>query len=159
MVLQFHIADYLVMGVFLLISLGIGVYYGLIQKQRTTEEYLLGNRQMQLFPVALSILVTYQSAISVIGVPAEVYLYDTMFLHIYLGIAVATVIQYFMIVPLVYPLRLTSTYEVGTANQEIFTTTLLSRNFVIAMLRDSKGIEKKVETLCDHYDNGDWKTL
>lgn len=117
MVLQFHIADYMVMAAFLLISLGIGVYYGLIQKQRTTEEYLLGNRQMQLFPVALSILVTYQSAISVIGVPAEVYLYDTMFLHIYLGIAVATVIQYFMIVPLVYPLRLTSTYEVGTASQ------------------------------------------
>ena len=111
--LHFHIADYIVMGGFLLISLAIGVYYGVIRKQRTTEEYLLGNRQMQLFPVALSMLVTYQSAISVIGVPAEMYLYGTMFYYIYLGIALSTGIQYFLITPLVYPLRLTSAYEVS----------------------------------------------
>ena len=113
MELHFHIADYIVMGGFLLISLGIGIYYGIIRKQRTTEEYLLGNRQMQLLPVALSMLVTYQSAISVIGVPAEVYLFDSMFWYIYVGIAIATVVQYGLIVPLVYPLRLTSAYEVS----------------------------------------------
>ena len=100
------------MGLFLLISLGIGIYYGLIRKQKTTEEYLLGNRQMQLLPVALSMMITYQSAISVIGGTAEIYLYNTMYMYIYVGLAVASLIQYFMIVPLMHPLRLTSAYEV-----------------------------------------------
>ena len=110
--LHFHIVDYVIMAAFLLISLGIGVYYGLVQKQKTTEEYLFGNRQMSLLPVALSMLVTYQSAISVIGIPAEIYIYNTMVMYTLVGIAVANLIQYSMIVPLMYPLRLTSAYEV-----------------------------------------------
>ena len=101
------------MGAFLAISLGVGVYYGVIKKQRTTEEYLLGNRHMQLLPVALSMLVTYQSAISVIGIPAEFYLYNSMLCYVFLGIAAVILIQCFMIVPLMYPLHLTSAYEVN----------------------------------------------
>ena len=117
MELNFHVADYVVMGAFLLISLAIGIYYGIIQKQRTTEEYLFGNRQMSLVPVAVSMLVTYQSAISVVGIPAEIYIYNTMMLYSFIGIAFANLIQYWMIVPLMYPLRLTSPYEVCNINK------------------------------------------
>ena len=111
MELRLHTADYAVMGGFLVISLGIGVYYGLFKKQRTTEEYLMGNRQMQILPVALSMLVTYQSAISVIGIPAEFYLYHSMSCYVWLGIIAVIVVQCYMIVPLMYPLHLTSAYE------------------------------------------------
>ena len=111
MELRLHTADYAVMGGFLVVSLGIGVYYGLFKKQRTTEEYLMGNRQMQILPVALSMLVTYQSAISVIGIPAEFYLYQTMFCYVWLGIIGSIVVQCYMIVPLMFPLHLTSAYE------------------------------------------------
>ena len=90
----------------------IGVYFGVIKKQRTTEEYLLGNRQMQLVPVALSLLVTFQSAISVMGTPMEVYLHDAMVYHIHIGICCAYIVQYFFLVPLLHPLKLTSVYEV-----------------------------------------------
>ena len=112
MEMKLHIADYVVMGIFLVVSLGIGIYYGVYKKQRTTEEYLLGNRQMQFLPVALSMLVTYQSAISVIGIPAEFYLYNAMLCYVYIGICASIVIQYIMVVPLMYPLHLTSAYEV-----------------------------------------------
>ena len=112
MEVKFHVVDYVIMGSFLLISLAIGVYYGVIQKQRTTEEYLFGNREMSMIPVAVSLLVTYLSAVSVIGIPAEMYIYNTMFLYSFIGIALANLIQYCMIVPLMYPLRLTSPYEV-----------------------------------------------
>ena len=113
MEIRFHFVDYVIMVGFLLISLAIGVYYGVIQKQRTTEEYLFGNRQMSLVPVAVSLMVTYLSAVSVIGIPAEIYLYTTIYSHSFFGIALANLIQYGMIVPLMYPLRLTSPYEVG----------------------------------------------
>lgn len=112
--LRFHVADYIVMAFFLLVSSAIGIYYGFFKKQTTTEEYLLGGRQMHLLPVALSLLVTYQSAISVLGIPVEVYLYNIMTLYLYIAISVANMMQATMIVPLVYPLRLTSTYEVST---------------------------------------------
>ena len=111
MELRLHTADFAVMGVFLVVSLGIGVYYGVFKRQRTTEEYLMGNRQMQILPVALSMLVTYQSAISVIGIPAEFYLYQTMFCYVWIGIIASIVAQCYMIVPLMFPLHLTSAYE------------------------------------------------
>ena len=90
MEIKFHVADYVIMGAFLFISLSIGVYYGVIQKQRTTEEYLFGNRQMSLVPVAVSMLVTYQSAASVIGIPAEIYMYNTMMIYSFIGINIFT---------------------------------------------------------------------
>lgn len=110
--LRFHIADYIVMVLFLIISSAIGIYHGFFKKQTTTEEYLLGNRQMHLLPVALSLLVTYQSAISVLGIPVEVYLYNVMIIYLYFAVCIAIFLQAAMIVPLLYPLRLTSTYEV-----------------------------------------------
>ncbi|KAL3876940.1 hypothetical protein ACJMK2_034719 [Sinanodonta woodiana] len=109
--LVFRTIDYCVMAAFLLFSLALGLYYGCWKKQTTPEEYLLGNRKMHLIPVALSLLVTYASAISVMGVPAEVYLYDSMMLHLYVGFSLSYLITAFTIVPLVYPLRITSAYE------------------------------------------------
>lgn len=110
--MAFQVADYIVMASFLLISAGIGLYFGICKKQRTTEEYLLGGRQLHLLPVSISLLVTYQSAISVIGTPVEVYVYDLMWLYSIIGVLLASVVQAFLIVPLLHPLYLTSVYEV-----------------------------------------------
>ncbi|XP_053394704.1 sodium-dependent multivitamin transporter-like isoform X2 [Mercenaria mercenaria] len=109
--LEFHFADYIVMVIFLAISSAIGIYYGFYKKQRTTEEYILGNRKLHFVPVALSLAVTFQSAVSIIGYPGEIYLYNTMVLYTTFGISIAYLIQAFFIVPLVHPLRLTSAYE------------------------------------------------
>ena len=68
---------------------------------------------MGLIPVSLSMIVTYQSAISVIGSPTELYLYHTMSLYGYIGYTVCNLVQFAMVVPLVYPLRLSSAYEVS----------------------------------------------
>ncbi|XP_045187285.2 sodium-coupled monocarboxylate transporter 1-like [Mercenaria mercenaria] len=109
--LKFHTVDYVVMVIFLAISSAIGIYYGFYKKQRTTEEYILGNRQSHLVPVALSLAVTFQSATSIIGLPSEIYLYNIMVFYITFGISIANLIQALVIVPLVHPLRLTSAYE------------------------------------------------
>ncbi|XP_052275094.1 sodium-coupled monocarboxylate transporter 1-like [Dreissena polymorpha] len=108
---SFHVLDYVAMGLFFLVCTGIGVYYGCYKKQKTTEEYLLGGRRMHLIPVAISLLVTYQSAISVLGVPLETYVYNTMSYYMVVAIMIAHAIQGFFIVPLVYPLGISSSYE------------------------------------------------
>ena len=70
---QFHLADYAVFGTTIAISLGIGVYYALSGgKQRTTSEYFVGNRKMAILPVAISLMVSFESSIMMLGTPAEV---------------------------------------------------------------------------------------
>ena len=57
---QLHVVDYLVFAATLVISLGIGVYHSLAGgKQQTTDEYLLGDRQMRLIPVTMSMMVGF----------------------------------------------------------------------------------------------------
>ena len=109
---HFQIADYIVLAVIILISTGIGIYYGLCKSQKSTEEYLLGDRKMHPVPVALSLMVVGQSAVSVLGVPTEVYIYNIMILYSFVAIVLTNIFQAFVLVPLLHPLKLTSTYEV-----------------------------------------------
>ncbi|KAJ8310430.1 hypothetical protein KUTeg_012295, partial [Tegillarca granosa] len=109
----FSIADYAVFSVTILISLGIGIYYALSGgKQKTTSEYLVGNRQMKILPVALSLMVSFESSIMMLGFPAETYVYGIMFWLSNFGFLVANLIGIRIVVPLVHPLRLTSVYEI-----------------------------------------------
>ncbi|GFR92974.1 sodium-coupled monocarboxylate transporter 1 [Elysia marginata] len=66
--------DYVVFIGMLVISMGIGVFFALKgDRQRTQGEYLMGGRSMSVLPVAISILVSFQSAILMLGTPAEMY--------------------------------------------------------------------------------------
>ena len=70
---DFHIADYSIFAVTIAVSLGIGLYYALSGgRQRTTSEYLVGNRRMMIIPVAISLMVSFESSIMMLGTPAEV---------------------------------------------------------------------------------------
>lgn len=54
---HFDIVDYVVFCALLLVSMGIGVYFGFFSKtEKTTEEYLLGGRKMKTIPIAISLI-------------------------------------------------------------------------------------------------------
>ena len=120
----FHWADYLVFVIFLIISLGIGMFQGVmdmlgcnkkedeVDKEVDTEEFLMGNRNFSVFPVALSTLAAFLSAILILGTPAEVYMQGTEYWIYALGMMLSCVFAVLLFVPLLYPLRLTSSYEV-----------------------------------------------
>ena len=78
---RFSVVDYVVFSIMLLISALIGIWYGCGPggKQKTTAEYLLANRKMRQFPVAISLLVSYLSAITLLGVPSEIYTYGAQY--------------------------------------------------------------------------------
>lgn len=59
--LHFSVADYTVFILLLVLSALIGIYYGFIakKKQDNTAEYLLGGKEMTLFPIAISLIVAY----------------------------------------------------------------------------------------------------
>ena len=78
---RFTIVDYVVFSIMMLISALIGIWYGCGPggKQKTTAEYLLGDRRMSYWPVAISLLVSYLSAITLLGVPSEIYTYGAQY--------------------------------------------------------------------------------
>ncbi|XP_048239282.1 sodium-dependent multivitamin transporter-like [Haliotis rufescens] len=84
---SFSIVDYVVFGATILMSLGIGLYFALSGgRQRSTSEFLVGGRNMQIIPVALSLVVSFESSIMILGIPAEVYVYGAQVF--YMGIVV-----------------------------------------------------------------------
>ncbi|XP_070519938.1 putative sodium-dependent multivitamin transporter isoform X2 [Cardiocondyla obscurior] len=61
-------ADYAVIGVLILISSGIGLYYWFFgSRHKSTEEYFMANKSMRVIPVAVGLMVSYLSAVSLLG--------------------------------------------------------------------------------------------
>ncbi|KAK7904229.1 hypothetical protein WMY93_016836 [Mugilogobius chulae] len=48
-------------------------------RQRTTQEFLMADRSMGCLPVSLSLIASFQSAVAIIGVPAEIYTHGTQY--------------------------------------------------------------------------------
>lgn len=60
MELRFTILDYLFFVIMLVISTGIGIFFGFFskRKQDNTVEYLMGSKQLHPIPVAMSLIAT-----------------------------------------------------------------------------------------------------
>lgn len=106
------VADYVVIGLMMLISSGIGVYYWLTGgKQKSTEEYFVANRSMQVAPVAIGLMVSYLSAVSLLGVSSENYVYGTQYsvINIAYGLATPFIAEFYL--PVFFKLGATSAFE------------------------------------------------
>lgn len=68
---------------------------------------------MQLVPVAISILLSFMSAIFILGTTAEMYTQGTQYFIYQFGISLAVLLVSQLFVPLLYPLQLTSSFEVS----------------------------------------------
>lgn len=110
----FGVADYMVFSVMLLISAGIGVWYAIVDRRKSnTQEFLMGGRSLSVFPVAMSVLASFMSAITLLGTPAEVYRYGTQYLMINFAFCLVVPATAYLYVPVFYNLGVTSAYEVS----------------------------------------------
>ncbi|BFZ06706.1 hypothetical protein BsWGS_09745 [Bradybaena similaris] len=108
----FHFGDFIVFGATIVISLAIGIYYAFSGgRQRTTSEYLVGGRSMSVIPTTISLLVSFESSIMMLGLPAEAYVYGIQIILSSLGSLVANLLSVHVVVPLLHPLKITSAYE------------------------------------------------
>ncbi|XP_041787334.1 sodium-coupled monocarboxylate transporter 1-like [Anopheles merus] len=84
----FTVYDYLAVAFMLVISIGIGVFYGWFEKRgssgadpaggESSDDFLLGSG-MSLFPVTLSLTTSFITAIELLGNPAEMFFSGTQF--------------------------------------------------------------------------------
>ncbi|XP_066266083.1 sodium-coupled monocarboxylate transporter 1-like isoform X1 [Branchiostoma lanceolatum] len=104
--------DYVVFAIMLCISAGIGIFYAFKGGgQKSTKEFLLAGRSMSIPPVAMSLLASFMSAITVLGTPAEVYTYGTMFWMFWITYMIMVMVSAHFYLPVFFDLGVTSAYE------------------------------------------------
>ncbi|CAF4811701.1 unnamed protein product [Pieris macdunnoughi] len=108
----FGVWDYIIMVATMVLSVLIGLYFRFSGgKQKTNEEYLLADRNMSIFPVAVSLVASFMSAITLMGVSAENYYYGMIFFIVNIAYGIATPIAAYLYLPVFFGLQKTSTYE------------------------------------------------
>ena len=103
-----HWVDYALFAAFLAISLGVGLYHAVIgDRQRTTQEFIMANRQLKVIPTVISTLASNLSAIAVLGMTAEMYMFGSQkWLWAVISVSVALLFAERLAVPWFYPLKL-----------------------------------------------------
>ncbi|XP_053295208.1 sodium-coupled monocarboxylate transporter 1 [Pleuronectes platessa] len=108
----FSVWDYVVFAGTILAAAGIGLFQAIRgRKETSSEEFLLGGRQMTAVPVAMSLTASFMSGITVIGTPTEAYRFGSAFWLFGFSYAIMSVVTAELFVPLFYRLGITSTYE------------------------------------------------
>ncbi|KAH8378913.1 hypothetical protein KR009_002053 [Drosophila setifemur] len=103
--------DYVILLGMLVISLGIGIFYGFFQKGgSSSNEFLLGS-EMSLFPVTLSLTTSFITAIELLGNPAEMYFMGTQFVLIVIPMVLVIPVAVKIFYPIYFKMELTSCYE------------------------------------------------
>ncbi|XP_060517848.1 sodium-coupled monocarboxylate transporter 1-like [Cylas formicarius] len=108
---KFAWADYMVFLLMLAMCLVIGAYFGFWKKSSGAQDYLVGGRNMKTLPVAMSLVASYISGISLLGIPTEVYVYGIQYAYILGGFLLMSLVMSYVYLPVFHGLNLTSTYE------------------------------------------------
>lgn len=110
----FSVVDYLVLVFLLVMSSLIGVYFWLRARDNSSnEEFLTGNRQLGLLPVTLSLVASFMSTGTLLGLPAEIFQVGTQFSVQIISIIIAVVLAAEVFMPIYYKLELLSVNEVN----------------------------------------------
>lgn len=109
---EFQVLDYILFAGLLICSAGIGLFYAIKDRKKSnTKDFLLAGGDMNPIPVALSLLASFMSAITLLGTPAEMYNYTTIYWWIGLGYFFVILGAAHVYMPVFYRLRVTSSYE------------------------------------------------
>ncbi|XP_012161973.1 sodium-coupled monocarboxylate transporter 1 isoform X2 [Ceratitis capitata] len=118
---HFGFVDYFVFVLMLVVCAVIGSYFGFVDKKKTRDnekrrgsealDYLVGGRKMKVIPVALSLVASFVSGISLLGTSTEIYVYGTQYAFILITLVISGIISWYVFLPVFCNLQLTSTYE------------------------------------------------
>ncbi len=102
--------DWTAIVVYLIGMLLVGAYYS--RRVKTTEDYLLGGRNMRPWAVGLSLFATLLSTLSYVALPGEVIKYGPMIVSQIIAAPVVVVIAGWVLIPRIMKMRVTSAYEI-----------------------------------------------
>ncbi|XP_057212592.1 sodium/iodide cotransporter [Triplophysa rosa] len=111
--LGFSLVDYAVFAAMLGVSVAIGLFQSLRKTPgpSSVDNFFTGGRGFSAVPVGLSLCASFMSAVQVLGVPSEAYLYGFKFLYMCLGQSLNSLITAVFFVPVFYRLKITSSSQ------------------------------------------------
>jgi len=121
--------DWIVLGVTLLSIVLYGLYKG--RGSASLKGYLLADRKMRWYTVALSIMATQASAVTFTSTPGQAYVDGMRFVQFYFGLPLAMVILSITAVPIYHKLGVYTAYEYLEHRFDVKTRTLTSIIFLI----------------------------
>jgi solute:Na+ symporter, SSS family len=110
--IEHHLAplDWLAICSYAALMLLIGWYYA--RKTRSTEDYLLGGRQMRPLLVGFSMFATLLSTLSYLAIPGEMIKHGPMISSQYLVYPLAFLVIGFVLIPSIMRMKVSSAYEI-----------------------------------------------
>ena len=105
----FGLVNYIVLVLYLLISLLIGVYFA--RKQKTTEDYFVGGGRIPWWASGLSVFGTLLSAITFMAIPAKAFVTDWSFFMLNIMAILITPVIAFIFIPFYNKLKIRTAYE------------------------------------------------
>nr|XP_050027167.1 sodium-coupled monocarboxylate transporter 2-like [Dermacentor andersoni]XP_054922405.1 sodium-coupled monocarboxylate transporter 2-like [Dermacentor andersoni]XP_054922406.1 sodium-coupled monocarboxylate transporter 2-like [Dermacentor andersoni] len=104
--------DYLVLISLLVLSSGIGVYFAWHdRRKKSNRQFLVANREMNWLPVSLSMMASFLSTTTVLGVPSEVFVRGVTFWMAAISTTLAILMAAFIFMPMYYKMNITSINE------------------------------------------------
>ena len=107
-----HILDWVILGAYLAGVIAMSIFLG--RRQHSPDDYFLAGRKMKSWPIALSIMATQVSAVSLIGAPAFVALKTgggLRWLQYELAVPLAMIALILVFVPRLRSLPITTLYD------------------------------------------------
>ena len=101
--------DWIILISFLMFVVTYGLWKG--RSSKTTSAYMLADRSMPWYAVALSIMATQASAITFVSIPGQAYADGMRFVQYYFGLPIAMVVLCIVAVPLFHRLNVYTAYE------------------------------------------------
>lgn len=108
----FHWADYLVFALCMAGSAGFAFVSCIMAGKKTAKEMLMGGQDVKFPAVAMSLVASFLTAPFILGTPAEIYFYGTMFYMCIIGYCLATPIVCHFFLVIFHRLKLVTAYMV-----------------------------------------------
>ncbi|XP_071833198.1 sodium-coupled monocarboxylate transporter 2-like isoform X1 [Apostichopus japonicus] len=106
------VVDYIVLALLLILLIGMGIYHGMAKRRpTTTRSFFLADRSVFSLPVALTLLASFISPVTLLGNAAETYVYGAQYVVDLMQRLASMLTIVLLYVPVFYDLDITTSYQ------------------------------------------------
>jgi SSS family solute:Na+ symporter len=124
-----HIIDWIILTSILLLIVGYGLWKS--RAVKSTESFLMGERQLKWYTIGLSVMATQASAITFLSTPGQAFDEGMGFAQFYFGLPIAMVLICIYVLPVFYKLKIYTAYEFLEDRFDLRTRVLTASLFLL----------------------------
>ncbi|XP_055375052.1 sodium-coupled monocarboxylate transporter 2-like isoform X2 [Condylostylus longicornis] len=126
---HYSINDHILFVSMMIFYFLIGLLFGYFSKN-TSEDYLLGERKMKTIPIAISLIASQMSSLSIVTIPTEIYEFGLHYYWMIITLFLSLIIINYIIVPVYYKNDISNCYKYLEMRFDKKTRQLITVSFV-----------------------------